>query len=245
MQLRCGIDWAERHHDVAIIDQTGTVRARARIGDDAAGFTELLALLAVHGRVRQAPIPVAIETAKGLLVAGLRGAEGPVFAARRGQDQARPSARGGTSGAALDSGRVDDSALRRVRSRWQARRLEGRFVWLAIRALRLGVNVILDFGVWGKDERSALRSLAAEAGATCELVYLAVDTAEQRRRVGARLSDTPELTFQMSQGDLHRFGRLFQVPDQNELTSSQIDPPPVGCPTWKLWASRRWPSSIS
>jgi predicted kinase len=123
--------------------------------------------------------------------------------------------------------------------------LEGRFVWLAIRALRLGVNVILDFGVWGKDERSALRSLAAEAGANCELVYLAVDTAEQRRRVGARLSDTPELTFQMSQGDLHRFGRLFQVPDQNELTSSQIDPPPVGCPTWKLWASRRWPSSIS
>ena len=63
-------------------------------------------------------------------------------------------------------------------------------MWLAIRALRLGVNVILDFGVWGKDGRSALRSLAAEAGANCELVYLAVDTAEPRRRVGARLSDT-------------------------------------------------------
>ena len=123
--------------------------------------------------------------------------------------------------------------------------LEGRFVWLAIRALRLGVNVILDFGVWGKDERSALRSLAAEAGANCELVYLAVDTAEQRRRIGARLPNNPELTFQMSQGDLHRFGRLFQVPDQNELTSSQIDPPPAGCPTWKRWASQRWPSSTS
>jgi transposase len=80
MELCCGIDWAERHHDVAIIDESGKVRARARIGDDAAGFTELLALLAAHGRDRQAPIPVAIETAKGLLVAGLRAAGVPVFA---------------------------------------------------------------------------------------------------------------------------------------------------------------------
>jgi hypothetical protein len=103
----------------------------------------------------------------------------------------------------------------------------------------------LGLRVWGKDERSALRSLAADAGANCELVYLAVDTAEQRRRVGARLSDIPGLTFDTSQGDLHLFGRLFQVPDQNELTSSQIDPPPVGCPTWKLWASQRWPSATS
>ena len=37
--------------------------------------------------------------------------------------------------------------------------LEGRFIWLAIRALRHGINVVLDFGVWTKDERSALRSL--------------------------------------------------------------------------------------
>jgi hypothetical protein len=35
--------------------------------------------------------------------------------------------------------------------------LEGRFVWLASRALAMGVSVVLDFGVWGKDERSALR----------------------------------------------------------------------------------------
>jgi hypothetical protein len=45
--------------------------------------------------------------------------------------------------------------------------LEGRLVWLAIRALRLEVSVILDFGVWGRGERSALRALAAEAGADC------------------------------------------------------------------------------
>jgi predicted kinase len=41
--------------------------------------------------------------------------------------------------------------------------LEGRLIWLALSALRAGVNVVLDFGVWAKDERSALRALAASA----------------------------------------------------------------------------------
>jgi predicted kinase len=123
--------------------------------------------------------------------------------------------------------------------------LEGRLVWLAIRVLRLGVSVILDFGVWGKDERSALRALAAEAGADCELVYLAVRPAEQRRRVDARLAAAPESTFEMSPDDLDRFSRLFQVPDRDELTSSEVDPPPAGYSTWKHWASTRWPTSTS
>ena len=64
--------------------------------------------------------------------------------------------------------------------------LEGRLVWLAMRVLRLGVNVALDFGVWARDERSALRSLAAEAGAACELVYLPVREEEQHQRVRTR-----------------------------------------------------------
>src|SRR5271157_2155674 len=53
--------------------------------------------------------------------------------------------------------------------------LEGRLIWLAIRALRRGINVVLDFGVWTKDERSALRFLATSVGASCELVHLEID----------------------------------------------------------------------
>jgi len=49
--------------------------------------------------------------------------------------------------------------------------VEGRLLWLALSALRIGVNVVLDFGVWGRDERSALRALAASVGATSELVF--------------------------------------------------------------------------
>jgi predicted kinase len=123
--------------------------------------------------------------------------------------------------------------------------LEGRFVWLAMQALRLGVNVILDFGVWGKDERSALRSLASEAGANCELVYLPVDEVEQRRRVEARFAADPGSTFEMHFEDLHRFRMQFQVPDRDELTSAEIDLAPAGYRSWRAWAAERWPTSVA
>lgn len=77
--LFCGIDWGESRHDVAIIDQAGTVVARAKITTDAAGFTELLAVLADAGDSADNPIPVALETDRGLLVAGLRGTGRAVY----------------------------------------------------------------------------------------------------------------------------------------------------------------------
>lgn len=79
MTLFCGIDWAEGHHDVAVIDETGSVLARARIGADAAGFGRLLELLAGAGDAGEAPIPVAIETDRGLLVAALRATGRPIY----------------------------------------------------------------------------------------------------------------------------------------------------------------------
>ncbi|MFI1377213.1 IS110 family transposase [Streptomyces longwoodensis] len=68
----CGIDWAENHHDIALVDQDGTQLAKLRISDDSAGFHALLELLARHGDTPEDPIPVAIETPRGLLVACLR-----------------------------------------------------------------------------------------------------------------------------------------------------------------------------
>ena len=53
--------------------------------------------------------------------------------------------------------------------------LEGRLISVALQALRLGTSVVLDYGLWGRDERSALRWLARSAGAACQVVYLPVD----------------------------------------------------------------------
>jgi predicted kinase len=94
--------------------------------------------------------------------------------------------------------------------------LEGRFIWLATRALRNGIDVILDFGVWTKNERSALKFLAASTGASWKLVYLEINVEELKRRHGERISHTPASTFPMSEDDLEEFLRLFEAPDDAE-----------------------------
>ncbi|MFE4583486.1 IS110 family RNA-guided transposase [Streptomyces chartreusis] len=78
--IYCGIDWAERHHDVALVDDTGQLLAKHRISDDAAGYRVLLDLLAEYGDSEADPIPVAIETSRGLLVAVLRTGKRKVIA---------------------------------------------------------------------------------------------------------------------------------------------------------------------
>jgi transposase len=70
MKLTCGVDWAEAHHDVALVDEGGRVVARARIDTGAAGFSALLTLIAEH-EGSAGDTPVAIETDKNLLVVAL------------------------------------------------------------------------------------------------------------------------------------------------------------------------------
>jgi Transposase len=79
MDVFCGIDWAGDHHDIAIAGADGTLLARKRIGDNAAGLAALLELLAAHSDTAEDPVPVAIETPRGLLVACLRAAGRPVY----------------------------------------------------------------------------------------------------------------------------------------------------------------------
>jgi transposase len=76
----CGIDWASDHHDIAIVDDAGSLAAKARIEDTAEGLAQLLQLLADHGDSAEVPVPVAIETSRGLLVACLRTTGRPVYA---------------------------------------------------------------------------------------------------------------------------------------------------------------------
>ncbi|WP_051386249.1 IS110 family transposase [Actinokineospora inagensis] len=83
MTLFCGTDWAESHHDVAIINDAGTVVAKARIGDDAAGFTRLLDLPTGTGDTGEAPVPMGIETDRRLLVAALRATSPTIYAINR------------------------------------------------------------------------------------------------------------------------------------------------------------------
>lgn len=78
--IYCGIDWAERTHDIALVDHSGQLLAKRHITDDAAGYKTLLDLLVEYGDTNESPIPVAIETSRGLLVAVLRTGKRQVFA---------------------------------------------------------------------------------------------------------------------------------------------------------------------
>jgi hypothetical protein len=72
LTITCGIDWSENHHDVALVDPAGKLVAKRLISDDVTGYRRLLELLAEVGDGAEEPIPVAVETARGLLIACLR-----------------------------------------------------------------------------------------------------------------------------------------------------------------------------
>jgi len=149
---------------------------------------------------------------------------------------------------------TSESALRLTPDEWQISLfgdqnpphkrdlVEGRLVQLGMRAAQLGINVVFDFGFWGKDERSSLRWIAATVGARSQVVYLPVDPEEQHRRVTTRFATTPDQTFHMSDVELEQWRAQFQAPDDNELHGSQIPPAPQEHTTWSHWASQRWPS---
>ena len=120
--------------------------------------------------------------------------------------------------------------------------LEGRLISVALQALRLGTSVVLDYGLWGRDERSALRWLARSAGASCQVVYLPVDKDVQLARIAHRQATAPHQTFPMSEADVDQWREQFQVPDAAELGGGEIPGPPAGWPGWAEWAADHWPS---
>jgi predicted kinase len=124
--------------------------------------------------------------------------------------------------------------------------IEGRLIQLGMRALELDLNVIIDFGLWSRDERSALRQAAADIGAVVVMSYFELPLAEQRKRLDQRLAEAPHETWPISEDELAAFASKFDIPTAAELDGSEpIGDPPNGFATWREWAEHRWPSSVS
>ena len=120
--------------------------------------------------------------------------------------------------------------------------LEGRLISVALQALRLGTSVVLDYGLWARDERSALRWLAQASGAACQVVYLPVEKDVQLARIARRQETAPHETFSMTEADVDQWRTQFQVPDAGELDGGEIPDPPAGWSGWPEWAAGQWPS---
>ncbi len=90
--------------------------------------------------------------------------------------------------------------------------------------LRLGLSVVLDFGLWARIERDEMRSAARALSAGVELHYLDVPTEELWRRIEARNSEPPWDSYPIRRAHFDGWLRIFQAPDAAEL--ALFDPPP-------------------
>jgi len=96
---------------------------------------------------------------------------------------------------------------------------------LAQEILRLGLSVVLDFGLWAQAERHELRSVARDLGVGVELHYLDLPRDELWRRIQARNAHPPWDSHPIRRADLDGWERDFQAPDADELAS--FDAPPT------------------
>lgn len=76
MEFFDGVDWAEEHHDVCVLDAGGRVRTKGRVSNDLVGVAKIHDLIGgvVADEVDDrddAAVTVGIETGRGLLVRAL------------------------------------------------------------------------------------------------------------------------------------------------------------------------------
>ncbi|MDO4264101.1 MAG: AAA family ATPase [Deinococcus sp.] len=97
--------------------------------------------------------------------------------------------------------------------------LERELLWsVARRALELGVNVVLDYGLWSPQERALYRNRAQELGAEVQLHVLDLPLDELWSRLERRNAGG-EHPFQVSQEQLHEWDGWFQRPSPAELAA--------------------------
>lgn len=124
--------------------------------------------------------------------------------------------------------------------------IEGRLIQIGLRALELGINVVIDYGLWSRDERSALRHAAADVGARVVITYFELTPAEQRKRLDQRLTEAQHETWPISDQELAEWASKIDIPTSAELDGSEpIGDPPDGFTTWREWTEHRWPPSVS
>ena len=111
----------------------------------------------------------------------------------------------------------DDLARQRVEAlQWE----------LAQDMLARGHVVIIEWGVWAREERDALREGARGLGAQVELRFLDVPVDELSARLDRRNVELPAGTARIERGQLLAWVPRFEPPDADEL--ARFDAPMIG-----------------
>lgn len=101
---------------------------------------------------------------------------------------------------------LDEDGNLRAPHRPQVERIQ----WpLALRLLGLGVNVVLDWGLWTREERDRYRTEAQALGSRVVLCVANASRDELRRRLVARNTDLSAGVFRIDEATLDRGLRWF------------------------------------
>jgi predicted kinase len=92
---------------------------------------------------------------------------------------------------------------------------------IAARALELGINVILDYGFWAREEREDYRLRAQRLGAASEVHYLDVPPDELLRRLAQRNAQPSEQCFVIAEDAMKGWIGFFQKPAADELVRKE------------------------
>lgn len=95
------------------------------------------------------------------------------------------------------------------------------FQWeVAARALAIGIDIVLDWGLWSRHERDALRARAAALGAHAEICFFDVPREVLLARLQARNANLRPGTFEVSEAELELWSTWFEPPTEAELQAS-------------------------
>jgi extradiol dioxygenase family protein/predicted kinase len=90
---------------------------------------------------------------------------------------------------------------------------------LALELLRGGANVIIEWGVWSREERDALRHAARSIGASVELRCLFASTDELWRRIVARDLEGRWGSRAITREELEQWSEVYEEPTNEEVAS--------------------------
>ena len=88
---------------------------------------------------------------------------------------------------------------------------------VALQALRLGSNVVVDWGIWSRQERDTCRAGARAVGARVILCVLDVPLDELWHQLSQRNASLPPGTFDIPREALLRWSAHFERPTRDEL----------------------------
>ncbi len=90
---------------------------------------------------------------------------------------------------------------------------------LALKLLAAGQNVIIEWGVWSREERDVLRDAARAVGASVELRYLTAPVDELWRRIVERDREGGWASRSITREELDEWHGRYETPSVEELAT--------------------------